>query len=485
MQINSNITSLNAQRSLTRAGEDMNVHLQRISSGQRINSARDDAAGLAISSRMTSQINGMRRANQNINDGISALQVADGAAGQINENYQRMRELAVQAANDTNSKVDRTAIQNEVNALVSANADIVDGARFNGQKLLDGSFSQQLQVGAQSGQIMQLAIPQAVITAGYSIGLVDIAPQQATAVGTTVLGALKYGDVVINGAVVGASSAGAQAGQSAGSAFAAAAAINRANIRNITASATTTLDGGVSVGGALASAAFSVNGVDVGAIGGGTAAARAANAAGAISATAGTSGVTASASGSTITLTAVDGRDIVLSEAVAGALGSLGLAAGTNRGTLTVNEAPQPGAHNMRIAGNNPAQAGLVAGKQASVASGAPDYQPRATYTAGEPAMDLSTFSGASDALDYFDGKLDEVNDVRALLGADMNRLTAAASNASNTVENLSAARSRILDADYADEATQLTRTKILRAAGASIVAQANALPQQALLLLR
>lgn len=485
MQINTNITSLNAQRSLTRAGEDMAVHLQRMSSGQRINSARDDAAGLAVSSRMTSQINGLRRANQNINDGISALQVADGAAGQLNDNYQRMRELAVQAANDTNSKLDRAAIQNEVNALVAANVDIVDGARFNGQKLLDGSFSQQLQVGAEAGQIMQLAIPQAIIPAGYSTGLVDVAPQQATAVGTTVLGALKYGDLVINGGVVGASSAGALAGQSAGSAFAAAAAINRANIRNITASATTTLDGGVSAGGALANAAFSINGVDVGAIGGGTAAARAANAAGAISAAAGASGVTASASGSTITLTALDGRDIVLSEAVAGALGSLGLSVGTNRGTVTVTEAPQPGAHSMRIAGSNPAQAGLAAGKQASVASGPPDYQPRASYTAGEPPMDLSTFSGASDALDYLDGKLDQVNEVRALMGADMNRLTAAAGNASNAVENLSAARSRILDADYAEEAAQLTRTQILRAAGASIVAQANALPQQALLLLR
>jgi flagellin len=99
--------------------------------------------------------------------------------------------------------------------------------------------------------------------------------------------------------------------------------------------------------------------------------------------------------------------------------------------------------------------------------------------------MDLSTYSGASDALDYLDGKLNQVNEVRALLGADMNRLTAAASNAGNAAENLSAARSRILDADYAEEAAQLTRSQILRAAGASIVAQANALPQQALLLLR
>jgi flagellin len=485
MQINTNITSLNAQRSLTRAGEDMAVHLQRMSSGQRINSARDDAAGQAVSSRMTAQINGLRRANQNINDGISLLQVADGAAGQLNDNYQRMRELAVQAANDTNSKLDRASIQREVNALVAANADIVDGARFNNQRLLDGSFSQQLQVGAEAGQVLQLAIPRAVITAGYSTGLVDVAPQQSTAIGTAVLGAITAGDVVINNAAVGASVAGAQAGQTADSAYAVAAAINGAGIPNISATAANSFDGDASVGGALAAASFSVNGVNVGAIGGGTAAARAANAAGAISATTGTSGVTASASGSTLTLTSTDGRDIVLSEAVAGALGSLGLGGGAHKGTVTVDEAPRSGPHNMKVSGNNPAQAGLSSGTQASVRLGAPDYQPRTSYTAGEPPMDLSTYSGANDALDYLDGKIDEVSEIRGQLGAASNRLTAAASNAGNTADNLSAARSRIVDADYADEAMQLTRTQILRAAGASIVAQANALPQQALLLLR
>ncbi|MTV38896.1 flagellin N-terminal helical domain-containing protein [Duganella radicis] len=485
MQINTNIASLNAQRSLTRSGEDMAVHLQRMSSGQRINSARDDAAGQAVSARMTAQVNGLRRANQNINDGISLLQVADGAAGQLNDNYQRMRELAVQAANDTNSKIDRAAIQQEVNALVSANVDIVDGARFNDQRLLDGTFSQQLQVGAEAGQVMQLMIPRAVIMESYSTALLDVAPQQSTAVGGTVLGALRYGDLVINGSVVGATSAGAQAGQSAGSAYAVAAAINAASIRNVSATATNTLDGAVGAGGPLANAALSVNGVDVGPIAGATAAARAANAAGAISATAGTSGVTASASGSTLTLTAMDGRDIVLSEAVAGALGSLGLSGGAHKGSVTVDEAPRSGAHSMSIGGANPAQAGLSAGAQASVRIGPPNYQAKSVITAGEPPMDLSTFSGASAALDYIDGKLDQVNAIRAQLGAASNRLTAAAGNAGNSADNLSAARSRILDADYADEAAQLTRTRILREAGASIVAQANAMPQQALLLLR
>ncbi|SHN24406.1 flagellin [Duganella sacchari] len=485
MQITTNILSLNAQRSLTRSSEDLAVHLQRISSGTRINSARDDAAGQAVSSRMTAEINGLRRANQNINDGISLIQVADGAAGELNANYQRMRELAVQAANDTNSKIDRKSIQQEVDALVAANADIVDGARFNRQKLLDGGFSQQLQVGADAGQVLQVTIPQAVIQAHYSDSLVDMAPQQSTAVGTAVLGALNYGDLAVNNTAVGATTAGAQAGQNAASAYAVAAAVNAANIAGISATATTSISGDVGATGALPNAAFSVNGVTVGPIGGATAAARAASAAAAISATTGSSGVSASASGGTLTLTAADGRDIMLSEAAGGSLGSLGLPAGSIKGSVTVSEAPRPLPHSMRIAGANPAQAGLVAGASSSVSIGPPDMQIRPTYTAGEPAMDLSTHSGASDALDYLDGKLDLVNSIRAQLGAINNRLTAAAGNATSEADNLTAARSRILDADYATETAQLTRANILRQAGASIVAQANALPQQALMLLR
>lgn len=152
---------------------------------------------------------------------------------------------------------------------------------------------------------------------------------------------------------------------------------------------------------------------------------------------------------------------------------------------MTITEEARPGAHSMRIGGVNPAQAGISPGPKASVIVGAPDMQLRDVFTPGEPPMDLSTYSGASDALDYLDDKIDEVSGIRSQLGAINNRLTAAAGNAGNAADKLSAARSRIVDADYADEAAQLTRSQILRQAGASIVAQANALPQQALLLLR
>ncbi|NYE63224.1 flagellin [Duganella sp. 1224] len=483
MQINTNLDSLNAQRSYTRAGADLAVHLQRLSSGTRINSARDDAAGQAIGERMTAQINGLRRATQNINDGISLVQIADGAAGQLTENYQRMRELAVQAANDTNSKLDRQSLQQEVDALVAANVDIVDGARFNNQRLLDGSFSGQLQVGARSGETVQLRIPQAVLLPSTGRGLVNLAPQQATATGTAVVGALQYGDLIINNGAVRASVAGTQAGQGADSAWALAAAVNGSAIPGITATATTTLTGLVGASGTLASGALAVNGVAVGAIAGATAAARAASAAAAISAVG--NGVTASANGGTLTLTAADGRDIFLTETSGGALASLGLTPGTNKGALTITEDAKPGNHSMQIAGANPARAGLTAGAQSSVVVGPPQLVEQNISTPGEPPMDLSTHSGASDALTYLDAKLAQVDAIRADLGAMSNRLTAAAGNADNTADNLSAARSRIMDTDYATEAAQLTRTEVLSQAGAAIVAQANALPRQVLALLR
>lgn len=251
MQINTNLFSLNAQRNTARSGEDMLVSMQRLSSGLRINSARDDAAGLAISSRMTASINGLRRAGQNINDGISLLQVADGAASQLTANFQRMRELAVQAANDTNSRIDRAAIQLEADALAASNADIVDGARFNNLKLLDGSFAQQMQVGARAGDTIQLVLPAALVQQGYTQAIVNMAPQQASAVSGPVLAALKAGDLSINNTSIGASVPGALPSQGAKSAFAVAAAINAAGVSGVSASATTTVEAAVGALGPL------------------------------------------------------------------------------------------------------------------------------------------------------------------------------------------------------------------------------------------
>ncbi|WP_433851588.1 flagellin [Stenotrophomonas nitritireducens] len=151
--INTNIMSLNAQRNLNTSGASLATSIQRLSSGMRINSAKDDAAGLAISERFTTQIRGLDVATRNANDGISLAQTAEGAMVEIGNNLQRIRELAVQSSNATNSQSDRDALNAEVNQLLKEIDRVANQTSFNGTKLLDGSFSGALfQVGADSGQ---------------------------------------------------------------------------------------------------------------------------------------------------------------------------------------------------------------------------------------------------------------------------------------------------------------------------------------------
>ncbi len=155
--INTNTMSLNAQRNLSTSGSSLATTIQRLSSGSRINSAKDDAAGLAISERFTTQIRGLDVAIRNANDGISLAQVAEGALSEVGNNLQRIRELAVQASNATNSSSDRKALQAEVTQLISEVDRVAKQSDFNGTKLLDGSFTSQLfQVGANAGQAIAI-----------------------------------------------------------------------------------------------------------------------------------------------------------------------------------------------------------------------------------------------------------------------------------------------------------------------------------------
>src|SRR5690606_17339954 len=155
--INTNVMSLNAQRNLTTNSADLGTTIQRLSSGLRINSAKDDAAGLAISERFTTQIRGMDQAARNANDGISLAQTAEGALGEIGNNLQRIRELAVQSRNATNSSDDRAALQKEVEQLQAEIGRVAETTNFNGTKLLDGSFAaQSFQVGANQGETIDI-----------------------------------------------------------------------------------------------------------------------------------------------------------------------------------------------------------------------------------------------------------------------------------------------------------------------------------------
>ena len=321
--INTNMASLNAQRNLNTSQTAQNDALQRLSSGMRINSAKDDAAGLAISSRMSSQIAGSNQAIRNANDGISLAQTAEGDLSQISNNLQRMRDLAVQASNATNSASDRAALNAEVQSLAQEIDRVSQSSSFNGVKLLDGSFTaQNFQVGANAtaNDSVQIAsISSARISQLGGVG----ATTSSTVTGTAVTAALTAGALTLNGTQVGASTVGALPGQTAASATSVATAINAvsgasgvtatANSNSVVGAAATTFT-------TLAANSFSVNGINVGAIAaGGNAIGQGANTAAAINLVSAQSGVTASANATTgaVTLTAADGRDINISASTA------------------------------------------------------------------------------------------------------------------------------------------------------------------------
>jgi flagellin len=218
--INTNIASLNAQRNLNASQNSLNTSLQRLSSGLRINSAKDDAAGLAISNRFTAQINGMDTAARNANDGISLAQTAEGALGEITNNLQRIRELAVQSRNATNSQSDRDALNTEAQQLKQEIDRVASTSAFNGVKLLDGSFTgATFQVGANVGET--ITVSSIVNAQSSALGSSSVA--QVTGAAATTFAALGAGDVTINGVALGAVSANTNA---ADRAAALASAIN-------------------------------------------------------------------------------------------------------------------------------------------------------------------------------------------------------------------------------------------------------------------
>lgn len=314
--INTNMASLNAQRNLNTSQSALQVSLQRLSSGLRINSAKDDAAGMAISDRMTSQIRGNQQASRNANDGISLSQTAEGALSEVSNNLQRIRELAIQSANATNSSSDRATLQAEVSQLLSEIDRVAQNTSFNGVKLLDGSFTAQtFQVGANGTANDSIQISSVANARTTQLGGVG-ATTAATRTSTATTAALSAGDLTLNGHQVGASVAGAAPGQGTASAYSIANAINGVSANSgvtATANATTVTGSAATVFTAIAANSFQINGINVGAVAaGGTAAGQGANLAAAINAVATQTGVSASANATSgaVTLTATDGRDI-------------------------------------------------------------------------------------------------------------------------------------------------------------------------------
>ncbi len=491
--INTNISSLNAQRNLDRSQNALSVSLQRLSSGLRINSAKDDAAGLAITERFTAQIRGLNQAARNSNDGVSLAQTAEGDLGQISANLQRVRELAVQSANASNSATDRVALQEEAAELVAEVDRIAATSNFNGVNLLDGTFtSQQFQVGANAGDTITVANFTSARTANLGRSFV------ATDAGNDNLSALTAGDLLVNGVDVGAV---ADPGAAGSLSQAISTAITTADSQVSVAIGASSLNLGaftqVDKTSTASNYALVVEGVTVI-----TEAISTANSVTAAeidtqlaltstqdSLTAAGVSFTGTAAGSDLTFSKADGSNLDISE-VFGA-GTTGLAggftatvnglAGASSGATTTTSV-EYGALTLTsnsdivIAGNAPGNAGLGAGTEtvSTVGTG--------TTIA---SVDISTVQGANDTLAAVDNALNSINQFRANLGAIQNRFESVVQSVQSSAENLSAARSRIQDADFAAETASLTRAQILQQAGISILAQANSQPQSVLALLQ
>jgi flagellin len=539
--INTNVASLNAQRNLSSSSAGLTTSLQRLSSGLRINSAKDDAAGMAISERMTAQIRGSNQAARNANDGISLAQTAEGDLGSISNNLQRMRELSVQAANASNSDSDRAALQTEVGALKSEIDRVAKNSSFNGVKLLDGSFnSQTFQIGANNTENDRVTVGKIANARTTELGGTGTSFKASFTTTAAVSGsALKAGDVTLNGFQVGASVDGVGNGNTADSAKAKAAAINAVSAQSgVTATAeATAVQGGAptDLTAIDKDASFSINGVDVGAVAAGTnAAGKGANLAAAINKISDQTGVTATADAKTgaLTLAAKDGRNIELQANTGGATQATALNDSTG---LTVSAkttaAVAPVTTNTAALGASPSQAQTDAAAAADAAATVADQQAADTankeagttrgkitlsstnkdgivldgatpaalgQTGGKveagkevssvnsvDSIDISTAAGAQNALEAIDGALKQINDSRSDLGALQNRFGSVVSGLATTTENLSASRSRITDTDFASETANMTRSQILQQAGTAMLAQANQLPNSVMSLLR
>jgi flagellin len=398
MSVNTNNVSLNAQRNLGTSQSSLATSMQRLSSGLRINSAKDDAAGLAIAERMNASVRGLNVAARNANDGISLAQTAEGALGKVGDMLQRMRELAVQSANATNSVDDRKALQAEVTQLRDEIDRIAKGASFNGKKLLDGSFTAAaFQVGAGSGEN---------ITVG------SLADTRAAGLSKIAYAAVTVASFVPNTVITSAATAIA------------------AGALTITVNAVATDLGAIAAAGSgqerLGQVAEAIN---------------------------------RKASDTGVSAYLVDG--------------------GSGAFTIELLSSKTDAAGAAYV----PTMAGFTAITTGFV----PPTFVAATAAAGKgiDTIDVTTDKNAWIAIKKLDSALDQVNGARGTLGAVQSRFENAVGNIQIQAENTTAARGRIMDADFATETANLSRAQILQQAGTAMVAQANQLPQQVLALLR
>jgi len=495
--INTNIASLNSQRNLNGSQKALETSLQRLSSGLRINSAKDDAAGLAISDRMTSQIRGYNQATRNANDGISLAQTAEGALGATTDLLQRIRELAIQSANSTNSSSDRASLQAEVNQLKQEIDRVASQTEFNGLKLLDGTFSAQaFQVGAnanqtilvsmdgsstsdlQDNQLLSLNTASGQGTGSSTVaasGIVTTTSSIATQT-LTVSGPLGKVDDIIIPSGASAFDVAASISKREGETSVTADATNEVTLSSISASGTVSFDLYSSNGSTKQTITAQVLTDDLSAL------------VSEINKQAGSTGVTAelSVDSKTAVLTQADGKDIIVESFSHSATGSTMDVAGNDTPAiqLAIGEGTRTaGSILFHSSGTYSASSSVAdtAGSIFSVASGTQV----GSVAEKLGTVDISSSDGSQEALAIVDSSLDQINSMRADLGAIQNRMESTITNLAIQSENISAARSRIMDADFAAETANLAKNQILQQAGTAMLAQANQLPQGVLALLQ
>tara|TARA_R110000796_G_scaffold60940_1_gene141048 strand:- start:3506 stop:4795 length:1290 start_codon:yes stop_codon:yes gene_type:complete len=425
--INTNITSMIGQQNLNESKNALTTSMERLSSGLRINSAKDDAAGQAIANRMTSQITGLSTAQRNANDGISVAQTAEGALNQVNDNLQRVRELTVQAQNGTNSSDDLASIQGEINQRLDEIDRISKETDFNGTKVLAKDDNLSIQVGAKDGETISIGLRE-ITSSTLGLGSFSV----ADGFDPTTLGAT---DVAETSFSVKADTSGLDANQrmvsyddsgttryaietdTGGTAF----AYTDANIDPVT--------------GKVSDAAVNTDTTAAGVL---------------------TDGATADA----LAITVTNGASVEATVAVD--------AASWNTEFEGLKETTDGAYVLVEGTGSNVKYFEASIGTDGKVSQGS----------------ELSTTDKTNDPLKTLDSALSTVDTLRSDLGAIQNRFDSAITNLQTTETNLTAARSRIEDADYATEVANMTRAQILQQAGTSVLAQANQVPQSVLSLL-
>ncbi|GAA67075.1 flagellin [Pseudoalteromonas sp. BSi20429] len=457
ISVNTNVSSLNAQRNLSQSGSDLATSMERLSSGMRINSAKDDAAGLQISNRLTSQINGLGVAQRNANDGISMAQTAEGAMQESSSILQRMRELALQSANGSNSSDDRDALQKEVSALQTELTRISDTTSFGGQQLLDGSFgTKQFQIGSNANETIGVTLS--------SISATDLGNHTLDSAGT------KYGigaaGAALSSLVEGSTSAFTVNGPKGTDSYTSVAtdtAVDTAagiNALKVGVKAEAVLETTIELK-AAGTGTLTIDDNVFALANYGTDNAKLAEDLGKVGYDTeikddGSIGIRA---------TGVAGIDIAGATAGDTALGGVDSSAATSSFSSKLS-----------LSSNDDFS---ISGTTGTISAGTASTQAKISD------VDISTSAAtAQSAIESIDAAIAQIDEQRADLGAVQNRFDHTISNLANIQENVSASRSRIQDTDFATETAQMTKNQILQQAGTSILSQANQLPQAALSLL-